>query len=457
MEKRLEKIISLSKRKGFIYPGSEIYGGLAGTWDYGPLGVELKNRIREIWWKHFVYCRDDMLGIDSAIIMHPRVWLASGHVGGFADVLIDCKKCKNRFQADHLIEEQTQKDVEGKNLKEIDKIISEEKIKCPVCRAQEWTDVRKFDLLLKTYIGAVEDSKSLTYLRGETAQGMFTNFKNIIDSFHPKIPFGIAQIGRVFRNEIAPRDFLFRTREFEIAELEYFIHPKADWQKIFEQWLDYINKFAEKIGIDSKKLKFHEIPEEKRAHYSKRTVDIGYSYPFGNKELWAIAYRTDYDLKNHIKESKIDLNYTDEASGEKFVPHVIEPTFGVDRTFLALMCEAYDEDELGGEKRIVLRFKPEIAPVKLAIFPLLRNKPKLVEKAKEVYKLIRKEIQPVVFDDNGNIGKRYRRQDEIGTPFCLTIDFKTLENNTVTIRDRDTGEQERLEIKYLAHYFKKFF
>ena len=440
MENKLEKIISLAKRRGFVYPGSEIYGGLAGTWDYGPLGVELKNNIKNSWWNYFVLERSDIYGIDAAILMNPKVWEASGHTAGFADPLTECKNCHKRFRADH-----------------IGQTVGEQNVwklpdSCPNCgKKGAWTPVRQFNMMFRTFIGPVEDTAAQIYLRPETAQGMFTNFTNIIDSFHPKLPFGLAQIGKSFRNEITPKDFIFRTREFEQMEMEYFINPPKgeEWLADFNKWAEEIKNWFEKIGI--KKERIHELdtPKEDLAHYSKKTIDFQYDYPFKRDELAGFAYRTDFDLKAH------NITYYNEETKETFVPHVFEPSFGVDRTMLALLCEAYEEDEMGGEKRSFLKFKPEMAPIKTAVFPLLKNKPELVNKAKEVFAEIKKEIRPIVFDDNGNIGKRYRRQDEIGTPFCVTIDFDTLENDTVTIRDRDTGKQERVKIGELASWLKK--
>lgn len=425
----MEEIISLAKRRGFIYQGSEIYGGLAGTWDYGPLGIELKKNVEDLWWERFVRDRDNMYGVDAAIIMNPRVWESAGHVGGFVDPLVECKKCKKRFRADHL-----------------------EKNECPECGG-ELGEERQFNMMFKTSVGALEDSSSVAYLRPETAQGMFVNFKNIVDSFHPKLPFGMAQIGKAFRNEITPRDFIFRTREFEQMEIEYFT-KESDWEKNFEYWYEEMKKWMADIGLADKNIHEVEVPEDDRAHYSKRTIDFEYDFPFGRSELYGLAYRTDFDLKSHMDGSKVNLEYLDDASGEKFLPHVIEPTFGVDRTILALLAEAYTEDEMGDNKRVYLKFKPHIAPVKAAVFPLMKNKPELVEKARGVYEALKKEIPQVMWDDNGNVGKRYRRQDEIGTPYCVTIDFDTLENDTVTVRDRDTGEQQRMEIAELTGYIK---
>ena len=427
----MEKIVSLSKRRGFIYQSSEIYGGLAGAFDYGPLGVTLKNNVKNLWWKMFVESRDDMYGVDAAIIMNPKVWQASGHLSaGFADPMVLCAKCHHRFRADHL----------------------EDKTKCPECGGKLGGE-RRFNLMFKTNVGAMEDDSSASYLRPETAQGMFVNFKNIIDSFHPKFPFGLAQAGKAFRNEIAPRDFVFRSREFEQMEIEYFIRG-SEWEAEFEIWRKHMGEWLDAIGINRDHVHEVEISPKDLAHYSKRTIDFEYEYPFGQKELYGLAYRTDFDLKNHSKESGVELSYMDDTTGEKFIPHVIEPTFGVDRTILALLLESYTEDEMNGEMRTYLKFFPRIAPVKVAVFPLLKNKGELVAKARQVYDSLKKEIGVVLFDDNGNIGKRYRRQDEIGTPFCVTIDFDTLADDTVTVRDRDTGKQERINCGRLPEYIK---
>lgn len=424
MSATMEKIVSLCKRRGFIYPGSEIYGGLSGTWDYGPLGVELKNNVKNLWWRVFVQERDDMYGVDAAILMNPKVWEASGHVSGFSDPLVECKKCKRRFRADH---------VEGK---------------CPECEGA-FGEVRQFNMMFKTQVGAIEDPTSISYLRPETAGGIFVNFKNVVDSFHPKLSFGIAQIGKAFRNEIAPRDFLFRVREMEQMEIEYFVNP-AEWESAFEEWRKHVHAFNDAVGIPRTAVHELEVPDGERAHYSKRTIDFEFDFPFGRKELYGLAYRTDFDLSAHAKSSGVDLSYLDEQGGEKYIPHVIEPSFGVERTILALFVSAYTEDELGGEPRTYLKFNRAVAPIKAAVFPLLKNKPELVHKAREVYALVKKAVPQTMWDDNGNIGKRYRRQDEIGTPACITIDFQTLEDGTATIRDRDTGRQERVAIAELV-------
>jgi glycyl-tRNA synthetase len=429
--KTMEAIISLSKRRGFIFQGSEIYGGLAGTWDYGPLGVALKNNIKNIWWKRFVTNRDDMFGVDAAILMNQNVWKATGHAQGFADPLVECTKCQHRFRADQL----------------------EDKTKCPDCGGVLGKE-KQFNMMFETYVGSTQDENSLSYLRPETAQGMFVNFKNILDSLHPKLPFGLAQVGKAFRNEIAPRDFLFRSREFEQMEIEYFVNPRS-WEDTFRGFVNEIKAFIKDIGLDITKVHENEISENDRAFYSKRTIDFEFDFPFGRKELYGLAYRTDYDLKKHSEYSKVDLSYYDEENKDRFIPHCIEPSFGLDRTALAVLCDAYREDNIGDEVRSYLKLAPSIAPFKAAVFPLLRNKPELIAKAEEVFKMIKKVIPEVIFDDNGNIGKRYRRQDEIGTPFCITIDFDTIEKNAgVTVRDRDSGKQERVAEADLLDYLK---
>lgn len=422
----MENIVSLAKRRGFIFQGSEIYGGLSGTWDWGPLGVTLKNNIKNLWWRRFVENRTDMYGIDAAILMSQKVWHASGHVSGFSDPLVECLKCKKRFRVD-----QTESDP----------------TKCPSCTSK-LGEPKQFNMMFKTHVGASEDDLSVSYLRPETAQGMFMNFKNVLDSLHPKLPFGLAQIGKAFRNEIAPRDFIFRAREFEQMEIEYFINPK-DWRDHFEYWRKEMLGWMNDIGISPKKIHELDVPAGDRAHYSDKTIDFEYDFPFGKKELYGLAYRTDFDLKNHSKSSNVDLSYFDEENKERFVPHVIEPTFGLDRTILAVLCESFSIDEMGKEKRIFLKFPINIAPIKVAVFPLLKNKPALVEKARGLFLEIKKMIPSVVFDDNGNIGKRYRRQDEIGTPYCVTVDFDTLEDGTVTLRDRDSGAQKRVKVEEL--------
>ncbi len=436
----MDKIISLCKRRGFIFPGSEIYGGLANSFDYGPLGVELKNNIKNLWWKKFVQERDDMVGIDAALIMNPKVWEASGHLKEFSDPLVECKKCKRRFRADHI-------DPNYENTKEFDK-----EIKCPDCGGN-LSEPRQFNLMMKTFIGPAEDAASIAYFRPETAQAMFVDFKNVLETSRKKIPFGIAQIGKAFRNEVTPGNFIFRTREFEQMEIEYFIPvPKknAEWENTFDYWLKEMWTWVDLIGLNRKNMNECECEPQNRAHYSKKTIDIEYAFPFGKSELYGLAYRTDFDLKNHTEKSGQDLQYFDPETNEKFIPHVVEPTFGVDRSVLAVLCDAYEEEK----ERVVLKLKPSLAPYKAAIFPLLKNKPELVKKAKEVYDDLRKYFM-VAFDDRGNIGKRYFSQDEIGTPYCITIDFDTLENDEVTIRDRDTMQQEHIKISELKKYIQE--
>ena len=419
----MEKIVSLCKRRGFIFQGSEIYGGLAGTWDLGHFGVALKNNITQAWWKKFVDSRRDMYGVDASILMRQEVWQASGHVAGFADPMVECKKCHHQFRVDQVGD------------------------KCPDCEG-EFGEVEQFNMMFKTQVGATGDSSAISYLRPETAQGMFVNFKNTVDAFHPKLPFGMAQIGKAFRNEIAPRDFIFRVREFEQMEIEYFIRS-IDWKKYFEYWRGEMLDWMEEVGTDMAKVHELEVLKEDRAHYSSRTIDFEFDFPFGKKELFGLAYRTDFDLKSH------KLDYVDEEAGEKMVPHVIEPTFGVGRALLAILLSAYCEDEKDGEVRSYLKFKPNIAPVICAVSPLLKNKPELVEYANtKVYAPLKAEFGRVAWDDNGNIGKRYRRQDEIGTPFCIVVDFDTLTDDSVTVRDRDTGEQERIKVSDLKEYIK---
>ncbi|MDO8575122.1 MAG: glycine--tRNA ligase [bacterium] len=451
-ETKMDLLVSLCKRRGFIYQGSEIYGGLAGTWDYGHLGVALKNNIKNLWWKRFVLDREDMYGIDAAILMNQKVWKASGHVGGFSDPLVECKKCKRRFRADHI---EVGKDGDGgKGGKDCKKV-------CPECSGELGPE-RQFNMMFKTHVGAMEDDTSVSYLRPETAQGMFVNFKNILDSFHPELPFGMAQIGKAFRNEIAPRDFTFRCRELEQMEIEYFVKP-TEWEKSFEHFKEQVREYTKDIGLTQSKVYEHEILADELAHYSKRTIDFEFDFPFGEKkELYGLAYRTDFDLKAHSTASGSDLSYYDEEKKERYIPHCIEPSFGLDRSVLAVLSDAYIEDEIGGEKRVYMKFAPKVAPIKVAVFPLLKNKPQLVEKAKEIYQSLRKELSTelaggIAFDDNGNIGKRYRRQDEVGTPLCVTIDFETVEKDAgVTVRFRDTGKQERVEIAKLREYILKY-
>ena len=427
----MDKIVSLCKRRGFIFPGSDIYGGLANTFDFGPLGVELANNIKKSWWKNFIQDRKDMYGLDGGILMNPKVWEASGHTTGFIDVLSDCKKCHKRFRVDQI----------------------EDKEKCSECGGQ-LTEPRKFVPMFKTFIGPVEDETAVAYLRPETAQAIFVNFKNILDSFHPKLPFGIGQIGKAFRNEITLGNFIFRKLEFEQMEIEYFVRSE-DWEKYFAEWKEQIESWFINLGAKKENIKWREHDKEELAHYSKKTEDLEYNFPFGGfKELYGLAYRTDFDLRNHSEKSDKDLKYTDPKTNEKFYPHIIEPSFGLERTMLAVLSEAYCEEEVKGEKRIVLKFKPSISPVKVAVFPLLANKSELVEKAKEVYEILKKNFV-TAWDERGNIGKRYFAQDEAGTPFCLTIDFDTLQDNSVTVRDRDTTQQERIKIDELIQYLNQ--
>ncbi len=449
----MENLISLCKRRGFIFQGSEIYGGLAGTWDYGPFGVALKNNIKNIWWRRFVTDRDDMYGMDAAILMNQNTWKASGHVAGFADPLVEDKKTKKRYRADHLLEE-AGIDTKGMSLDAMSKALKEKNIKSP--DGNDLSEAKQFNMMFRTHVGASEDEAAISYLRPETAQGMFVNFKNILDTFHPKLPFGMAQIGKAFRNEIAPRDFIFRTREFEQMEIEYFVDPK-DWEKSFDHFVGEVHAFTSEIGLDKGSVHELEIAPADLAHYSKRTIDFEFDYPFGKKELYGLAYRTDFDLKAHSAASNVDLSFFDEEAKARFVPHVIEPSFGVDRTVLAVLATAYKEDELAGEKRVYLKLAPAIAPIKVAVFPLLKNKEVLTAKAQEIHKMLRKEFGAVEYDETGSIGKRYRRQDEIGTPYCVTVDFDTVEKegNVVTVRDRDTGVQEKVPLTDLANYLSQ--
>ncbi len=446
----MEELVSLCKRRGFIFQGSEIYGGLAGTWDYGPLGVSLKENIRRLWWKRFVLDRDDMYGVDASILMNPKVWVATGHVGGFADPLVNDMKTGKRYRADHLLED-AGIDVRGMKLEDMAKIIKEKGIKSP--EGNLLGEVRQFNMMFKTHVGAMQDETSISYLRPETAQGMFVNFKNVMDSLHPKLPFGLAQIGKAFRNEIAPRDFTFRSREFEQMEIEYFVNPK-EWERVFNDFVKEVHAFNADVGIQKNNVHENEISDADRAFYSKRTIDFEFDFPFGRKELYGLAYRTDYDLSAHGRDSGMDLSYLDEDTKERFIPHCIEPSFGLDRTLLAVLSSAYTKEVVKeGDERVVMRFSPKVAPVLVAVSPLLRNKPVLVEKAEAIFKALKKEFGRVMYDDNGNIGKRYRRQDEIGTPFCVVVDFDTVEKDEcVTIRDRDSMKQERIKISEISSY-----
>jgi glycyl-tRNA synthetase len=425
----LEKIVSLAKRRGFVYPGSEIYGGLANSWDYGPMGVELKRNIKDLWWKRFVQQRDDMVGIDAALIMNPSVWEASGHLATFTDPLVECKKCHERYREDQI---------------DINK-------PCQKCGAKgQFTESKQFNLMLKTFLGPTQDENDTVYFRPETAQAMFVNFKQVVDSSRKKMPFGVAQIGKAFRNEITPGNFIFRTREFEQMEIEYFIAPPKtdkDWQQPFEYWYRQMLQWMDEIGLDKSAIHELEVPADERAHYSKRTLDFEFDFPFGRKELYGLAYRTDFDLTNHGEASRQNLKYRDQETGEEYYAHVIEPTWGVDRTVLAVLCQAYTEEE----DRVVLKIAPKLAPYKAAVFPLLANKPQLVEKARGIYEALRMDYM-VAWDDRGNIGKRYKSQDEVGTPFCITVDFDTLDDESVTVRDRDTQKQQRVLIAELDSF-----
>ena len=443
----MEDIISLCKRRGFIYQGSDVYGGLSGTWDYGPLGVQLKRNIMNLWWRMFVDERDDIYGVDAAILMNPKVWKASGHVDTFVDPLCEDTVNHRRYRTDHILKDNGI-DADGLTMEQMDEVIAERGIKSP--DGNPLSKSRTFNMMFKTSVGATESEDSVAYLRPETAQGIFTNFKNVVDSFYPDLPFGIAQQGKAFRNEIAPRDFVFRSREFEQMEIEYFVNPE-NWQEAFDELLKSTHEFLEALGLDPKNIHELDVPAEDRAHYSKKTIDIEYDFPIGKEELMGIAYRTDFDLMNIQRVSGKSMEYTIKGTNEKFVPHVIEPSFGVERALMAVLSSAYREDEQNGSRRVYLALPEHLAPVKFAVSPLLKNKPELVEKAREIYaNLSKKNPGRVMWDDNGNIGKRYRRQDEIGTPYCVVVDFQTLEDDTVTVRERDTTEQRRVKIEDFA-------
>lgn len=442
----MENIVSLAKRRGFIYPGSDVYGGLSGTWDYGPLGVTLKRNIMQLWWKMFVDDRDDMYGVDAAILMNQNVWKASGHVDTFTDPLVEDLETKQRFRADHLVKDAGFA-VDGLTNGELNELIIEKQIKSP--NGNDLSEVRTFNMMFQTTVGPVADEKSISYLRPETAQGIFTNYKNVVDNFYPDLPFGLAQQGKAFRNEISPRDFIFRSREFEQMEIEYFVNPE-NWEESFEALLKDIHSYLAALGLPAEKIHELEVDENDRAHYSKRTVDIEFDFPIGREELLGLAYRTDFDLGNIQRVAGKSMEYTIKGTNTKFVPHVIEPSFGVERALMAVLSSAYTEDEVNGEKRVFLKFPEHLAPIRYCVSPLLKNKPELVAKAREVYTLLKKKYGNVMWDDNGNIGKRYRRQDEIGTPYCVVIDFDTLEKDgLVSIRERDTTEQKRVDIDSL--------
>lgn len=453
-ENTMEQIVNLAKRRGFVFPGSEIYGGLKGTWDMGPLGVALSNNIKREWWKMFVEGREDMYGLDASILMNSKVWESSGHVAGFFDPLVEDTETGERFRADHLLSD-VGVEAEGMTLEQLDAAIAEHGVKSPT--GNDLSKARQFNMMFESQIGPTAGPDATVYLRPETAQGIFVNFKNVVDTMSPKIPFGIAQIGKAFRNEIAPREWLFRVREFEQMEIEYFVKEET-WEEEYDKLLKDLRKWHEHIGLLPENIREYEVPANDLAHYSKRTIDFEYNYPGkGFDELAGFAYRTDHDLKAHMEGSGTSMEYI-EPDGSRFVPHVLEPSFGIGRAFTAILCEAYTEDIVGESERVYLKLPAHLAPNRVAVSPLLKNKPQLVEKAREVFTMLKTEFGNVAWDDNGNVGKRYRRQDEIGTPHCVVIDFDTLgdedpaHKDTVTVRDRDTGEQTRVEIANLANY-----
>ena len=457
----MEKIVALCKRRGFVYPGSEIYGGLANTWDYGPLGAELKNNVKQLWWRTFVHRRRDIVGIDAGILMHPKVWEASGHVVNFNDPLVDCKTCKARFRADHLIEERLGQNAEGKTPEEMSRMITAANLPCPKCGNRTLTDARQFNMMFSTTIGPVSETGTSVYLRPETAQAMFVQYKNILATARVKLPFGIGQIGKAFRNEITPGNFIFRDVEFDQMEIEYFVKPgnEAD---AFDEWLTAMRAWIELIGLDPENVRIREHAKEELSHYSSRTVDFEYKFPapMGWKELYGLANRSDFDLTQHQELSGEDLTYFDQERGTRYLPYVIEPTFGVERTLLVLLLDAYEEEatvDVNGkpDTRIVLKLSPKVAPCKAAILPLMK-KPELAGIARELFERLQNETSYLVdYDETGNIGKRYRRQDEAGTPFCFTIDYDTIEDGTVTVRDRDTTGQIRLPAAGVPGYVRE--
>ena len=452
-EKTMEKIVALCKGRGFVYPGSEIYGGLANSWDYGPLGVEFKNNVKRAWWKKFIQESPYNVGLDAAILMNPKVWVASGHVGGFSDPLMDCKDCKARFRADKLIEDATGEIADGWSDEKMIEFINEKNIPCPECGKHNFTDIRKFNLMFKTFQGVTEDSSSEIYLRPETAQGIFVNFQSVQRTSRKKLPFGIGQIGKSFRNEITPGNFIFRIREFEQMELEFFCKPGTDLEW-FKYWKDYCENFLLSLGIKKENMRLRDHDPEELSHYSNATTDIEYLFPFGWGELWGIADRTDFDLKKHSEFSGEKMEYTDPESGEKYIPYCIEPSLGADRVALAFLVDAYDEEVVDPEKndtRVVMHFHPALAPIKAAVLPLSK---KLSEEAVKVYEKLASEFM-CEYDESGSIGKRYRRQDEIGTPFCITYDFDSRDDDSVTVRHRDSMEQERVKIEDLTDYIRE--
>lgn len=450
-----QKIISLCKRRGFVFPGSEIYGGLANTYDYGPLGVTLLRNIVDSWWDFFVTRRENMYGLDTSILMAPKVWEASGHTASFTNDMIDCLECRYRTRADHVIEDYFEQkgeatQVEGRSLEELDALLKDNKIACPKCKKSNWTKPRKFNQLFETSVGIITESSSLCYLRGEIAQGMFVNFRNVLETMRPKMPFGIAQFGKAFRNEITLGNFVFRNIEFNLAEFEFFFDSETQsWKDVFEYWRGEMVAWIESIGLEKSRTKWRAHTPEERAHYSTHTEDLDFEFAFGSKEMFGLAYRTDFDLKNHMDKSGVDLRYTDGQGVRKYIPHVMEPTFGINRVFLAVLTQGYHEDADG---RLVLKLHKNLAPYQVAVFPLVSNKEGLVVKAREVYKLLLEAGVRVAWDDRGNIGKRYLSQDEIGTPACITVDYETLEDGAVTVRDRDTKEQKRVKIDELVSY-----
>ncbi|MFH0930031.1 MAG: glycine--tRNA ligase [Candidatus Moraniibacteriota bacterium] len=450
-ENMMERIVSLCKRRGFVFPACEIYGGFANAYSFGPYGAELKNNIKRLWWKKFVHSREDIVGIDGPILLHPKLWEASGHVAGFNDAMVDCKKCKKRFRADHIVEELTGEDMEGR-LEDMTKTLRDLKAKCPNCGESEWTDARNFNMMFETQMNSFEGK---VYLRPETAGAIFVDFKNVTDSMRVKVPFGIAQIGKAFRNEIVAGNFIFRIREFEQMEIEYFIEPDADWQTLFDKWLDLQEEFALEIGCKKENISRYEHPKDKLSHYSKKTIDTMYAFPFGVKELYGIAHRGDFDLTQHSKMSGEKLEYFDSEKNKRYTPHVLEPTFGVERSVLAALLAAYHEEEVKGETRVVMKFPKKIAPVHVAILPLSK-KDELSVLAKKIFDDLKTKFV-CEYDETQSIGKRYRRQDEIGTPHCVTVDFETLEDKAVTVRDRDSMKQERVKIDELVDYLKKKF
>jgi len=452
---KLKDIVALCKRRGFIFPGSDIYGGLANTWDYGPMGVELKNNVKKNWWNYFVQRRADMVGLDAAIFMHPKVWEASGHVGGFSDPLVECLECKKRFRGDQLLEEQTDLQVTELDLMQIGVALKENNVKCPNCKNTSFTEPKHFNLMFSTQMGVVEGSTQTVYLRPETAQGIFVNFDNVLNSSRVKVPFGIAQIGKSFRNEITPKQFIFRTREFEQMEIEYFVKPGTEKER-FDEWLEYCKNWFFDLGIKKENLNEREHDPKELAFYSNKTVDLEYNFPWGFGELVGIASRTDYDLSQHNKFANKKLEYFNQQTKERYIPYVIEPSFGVDRSIFTFLLDAYEIEKLENRERTVLKLDPRLAPIKFGIFALKRNSAELVDISTKIFKKFSSQYN-IQMDNGGNIGKAYARQDEIGTPYCVTVDFETLKDDSVTIRDRDSMTQERVNLDKLDDFFKNKF